>query len=43
MVGGIEDRHDCEAELRLTEMALHELLDTKQLIREGEGVRLYMI
>jgi hypothetical protein len=37
------DRDDCEAELRSTEMALHELLDTKQLIREGEDVRLYMI
>lgn len=37
------DREDCEAELRSTETALRELLDTKLLMRQGGNVNLYMI
>jgi hypothetical protein len=32
------DRDDCEAELRSTETTLHELLDTKLLMHQGENV-----
>jgi hypothetical protein len=32
------DRDDCEAELRLTEITLHELLDMKLLMHQGENV-----